>query len=197
MARLGLTDQDAQELAVRFAGSAHPEGSPDADPLTSIEALQLWLSDAGIVPVDATVPKSWPARRQLMAEAYRLRASVESLFSAVSRRRPVAEAVLYNLNRVLALAMRTSRLSGDEGAWTLEQHHDRSHPLASLFSIAEGAALVVTQTDARRLRRCAAKDCSAWFVDTSKGGRRRWCSMERCGNRSKAARYRARHGVSD
>jgi predicted RNA-binding Zn ribbon-like protein len=41
-----------------------------------------------------------------------------------------------------------------------------------------------------RLRRCAA--CHAFFLDDSRGGRRRWCSMERCGNRAKVAGYRSR-----
>jgi predicted RNA-binding Zn ribbon-like protein len=30
------------------------------------------------------------------------------------------------------------------------------------------------------------------FIDRSRPGRRRWCSMERCGNRDKTARYRQR-----
>jgi predicted RNA-binding Zn ribbon-like protein len=30
------------------------------------------------------------------------------------------------------------------------------------------------------------------FIDHSRPGRRRWCSMERCGNRAKTARYRQR-----
>ena len=43
---------------------------------------------------------------------------------------------------------------------------------------------------ARDLRRC--DGCSAYFLDDSRGRRRRWCSMERCGNRAKVAGYRAR-----
>jgi predicted RNA-binding Zn ribbon-like protein len=30
------------------------------------------------------------------------------------------------------------------------------------------------------------------FVDTSRPGKRRWCSMELCGNRKKTATYRRR-----
>jgi len=41
-----------------------------------------------------------------------------------------------------------------------------------------------------RLRECEA--CTWLFLDTSRGGRRRWCSMATCGNRAKARRhYRA------
>jgi len=36
-----------------------------------------------------------------------------------------------------------------------------------------------------RIRVCAADDCGLLFVDASRPGRRRWCSMEWCGNRAK------------
>ena len=52
------------------------------------------------------------------------------------------------------------------------------------------AAHLVADADPSRVRRCAASDCGAWFLDTSKGGRRKWCSMAACGNRAKAARHR-------
>lgn len=40
-----------------------------------------------------------------------------------------------------------------------------------------------------RIRSCEHDDCTLWFVDTSKAGRRRWCTMDRCGNRAKAQRH--------
>jgi predicted RNA-binding Zn ribbon-like protein len=43
-----------------------------------------------------------------------------------------------------------------------------------------------------RIRACAAGDCGLLFVDASRPGRRRWCSMEWCGNRAK---MRARSGA--
>lgn len=36
-----------------------------------------------------------------------------------------------------------------------------------------------------RIRICAADDCGLLFVDTSRPGRRRWCSMQWCGDRQK------------
>ena len=42
------------------------------------------------------------------------------------------------------------------------------------------------------LRWCAGEDCTRPFVDRSRGHRRRWCGMAGCGDRAKAAAYRAR-----
>lgn len=66
-------------------------------------------------------------------------------------------------------------------------------PLAALTPIALSAVEVAFGVAPARLRECDGEDCVRWFVDISKGGRRRWCSMARCGNRAKAARYRKRH----
>lgn len=42
------------------------------------------------------------------------------------------------------------------------------------------------------LRRCQGEDCHRLYLDTSRGGRRRWCSGEVCGNRERVARHRRR-----
>ncbi|MBE2315827.1 CGNR zinc finger domain-containing protein [Solirubrobacter sp. CPCC 204708] len=45
-----------------------------------------------------------------------------------------------------------------------------------------------------RVRPCANDECVLWFLDTSRPGTRRWCSMAACGNRDKAMRHgRVRH----
>ena len=44
--------------------------------------------------------------------------------------------------------------------------------------------------------RHAAEDCGWLFLDTSRSGRRRWCSMQSCGNRAKARRFYARATAS-
>lgn len=43
-----------------------------------------------------------------------------------------------------------------------------------------------------RIRQCEAKPCAILFVDFSRSGDRRWCSMASCGNKAKVAEYRRR-----
>jgi predicted RNA-binding Zn ribbon-like protein len=47
--------------------------------------------------------------------------------------------------------------------------------------------LVSRQPD--RIRRCAHPACNLYFFDISRNGTRRWCSMDGCGSRTKAARH--------
>ncbi|MER7670690.1 CGNR zinc finger domain-containing protein [Kitasatospora sp. NPDC096128] len=59
-------------------------------------------------------------------------------------------------------------------------------------TLARDAIALLTGPHADRIRECRAHDCQLLFVDTSRPGRRRWCSMERCGNRNKVRALRAR-----
>jgi predicted RNA-binding Zn ribbon-like protein len=62
----------------------------------------------------------------------------------------------------------------------------------ALAALARDGIAVIARR-ASDLRRC--EGCDAYFIDDSRGRRRRWCSMERCGNRAKVAGHRARRGL--
>jgi predicted RNA-binding Zn ribbon-like protein len=60
-----------------------------------------------------------------------------------------------------------------------------------LKRIALSALDLLRSAQPRRLKRCASPDSCGWlFYDDSKGGQRRWCSMEACGTLDKMRRYR-------
>ncbi|MFI0448553.1 CGNR zinc finger domain-containing protein [Actinomadura sp. 6N118] len=61
-----------------------------------------------------------------------------------------------------------------------------------LGAAAHEAIDLLTGPHRDRVRECAASNCLLLFVDTSRPGKRRWCSMERCGNRNKVNAYRTR-----
>ncbi len=57
-------------------------------------------------------------------------------------------------------------------------------------AFAWAAADLVTRPDVTRVRTCPGRGCGWVFLDTS--GRRRWCSMQWCGNRAKVRAHAAR-----
>jgi len=62
---------------------------------------------------------------------------------------------------------------------------------AMLSTIAADALLLLSDEKRQRLRRCP--DCQMLFLDTSRPGKRVWCSSSSgCGNRAKVRRHRAR-----
>lgn len=61
-----------------------------------------------------------------------------------------------------------------------------------LSTVARDAVDLLTGPYAERIRMCAGDRCHLLYVDTSRPGRRRWCSMEHCGNRHKVRAHRVR-----
>lgn len=59
--------------------------------------------------------------------------------------------------------------------------------------VAQSAIELATSSSFGRVKACASQDgCQYLFVDTSKNGSRRWCSMTDCGNQAKSRRLTAR-----
>ncbi len=61
-----------------------------------------------------------------------------------------------------------------------------------LSTVARDAIDLLTGPMAARIRQCAGPTCALIFVDSSRPGQRRWCSMDRCGNIDKQRALRAR-----
>jgi predicted RNA-binding Zn ribbon-like protein len=125
--------------------------------------------------------------------AVRLQAAIWGAADALVDGRPVAEADREVLNELATQPGLVPRLlPGPTRTWVGVQG------VRSLMSsVAQDAIDVLGGPRAARLKRCEGSRCSLLFVDTSRSGRRRWCSMERCGNRSKVAAHRRRRKESE
>ncbi|WP_319942960.1 CGNR zinc finger domain-containing protein [Nocardia aurantia] len=66
---------------------------------------------------------------------------------------------------------------------------------AALAAIARSAIELLGSPDRSRVKQCGRDTCTRLYVDTSRGGSRRWCDMAGCGNRAKSAAFRQRHGA--
>ncbi|CAN5301870.1 CGNR zinc finger domain-containing protein [soil metagenome] len=62
----------------------------------------------------------------------------------------------------------------------------------ALSTLARDAVEILGESGDERLRRCHAQDCRMVFHDESRTNNRRWCSMQRCGNRAKVRAHRER-----
>lgn len=62
----------------------------------------------------------------------------------------------------------------------------------ALAAVAHDAIDLLAGPQVDKVRECAEETCSILFVDASRPGKRRWCSMNRCGNKVKKAAFRNR-----
>lgn len=68
----------------------------------------------------------------------------------------------------------------------------RGNAAEQVATIAGQAVELFGGADAARIRQCEGNGCAILFLDQSRSGHRRWCSMEGCGNRAKAEAFRRR-----
>ena len=59
--------------------------------------------------------------------------------------------------------------------------------------VVDAFVALVTSERIDRLSQCSGPRCGWLFIDQSPGRRRRWCSMQECGNRDKVRRFRSRN----
>lgn len=100
------------------------------------------------------------------------------------------------LNELLAAHPVRPRVSGhDTSDWHLHVSDDGAPVSSALISEALfGLALLSTDSDIRRLGRCASNSCDQAFVDTSDNSSRRFCST-RCATRENVAALRRRRAL--
>lgn len=63
---------------------------------------------------------------------------------------------------------------------------------AALSTVARDTVTLLGSPLLARVKQCENPVCTLLFLDDSQARRRRWCSMERCGNLAKVAGYRSR-----
>lgn len=163
--------------------------------LVSYDALLAWCRRCGIIGAATATElerQAFQAPDQaaaVLAEAVALREALHNLAMATRQGKAAKPADLDILNRCLLRYPegRTVAPAGQGFAWKF--HGDGialGSPLGAIARI--GAELLVTAEPAS-IRCCAGPGCGWLFHDTSPNKRRRWCSMESCGNRAKARRH--------
>ncbi|WP_026120009.1 CGNR zinc finger domain-containing protein [Nocardiopsis potens] len=128
-----------------------------------------------------------------LTAARRVRDAIMRMAQAVLRGDPLGAEDVAEVNRAAAAPpLAPSITPGGARAWALPA--DASQALST---VARDAVELFTGRFADRIRECAGQRCRLVFVDTSRPGRRRWCAMERCGNRSKVRALRTRRASEE
>lgn len=149
--------------------------------------LGLWLARAELLPAPMRVS------RAVLTEARDLREAIDAgVRSVVAGGTPPAEAVAL-IDDWLVHAGPRPALVLDDDEIRLGERAPADSPRRALGTIALDAARMLGLPDERaRVRICSSETCSARFYDRSPSARRRWCSMQACGNVAKARRHRER-----
>ncbi|WP_415400864.1 CGNR zinc finger domain-containing protein [Tateyamaria sp. SN3-11] len=147
--------------------------------------LAQWLQEVGLnCPVD-----TWT--KVEFAKLHQLRDALAQVSNAVIEHTEVNPDAIALINTHLLNHRSDLRLSKNTHGFQVSKRDLPLSASALMGLIAFTAAEMFASTDSKRLKVCAHTDCVLVFKDISKSGKRRWCSMDTCGNRSKVAAFRS------
>jgi predicted RNA-binding Zn ribbon-like protein len=146
--------------------------------LNTPDDLARWLVSAGMA---SSKPRT---TAKDLATARVLRESIYVLAGKPSGAK--AQAARETLNRIAADTAAAPQLQTN-GTMRLEGNAG-----ALLVTLAREAVQLFGSDAAKLIRQCGSRSCTLYFVDNSRRGDRRWCSMSACGNKAKVSEFRRR-----
>jgi predicted RNA-binding Zn ribbon-like protein len=172
------SSHQSEELFVEFANASW----------RTDDELRSWLTTAGLGSAD---PSPSSVARELPAFVT-LRVLVQSIASRADAGLPPTQDQVSSLNQLMRDGPQHHELIADPGrtAFTVVATGETLDQARS--AIALSLARFLAEDGPGRLGLCASETCRWLFVDRSAAGRRRWCDMRICGNRSKVRRHRER-----
>lgn len=189
----------AGRLSLDFIRTLRHRGHEDAvEELSDLTAVAAWVTQFGPCPAPLETLQS-PATESDMATpadalARDLREAVYQMILAARGPGGAASCPVgarRTVNEIAALPVHSPQMD-----WTGKLTWETSAPFHATFAlIARDALDLVTSEAITRVHDCANPGCGAMFLDSSRPGTRRWCSMNTCGNQSKKTTLRARHSA--
>jgi predicted RNA-binding Zn ribbon-like protein len=167
--------------------------------LTHYNVLARWAVHAGVISGDHAARLRQLAEEQPeAAEAARVRATalrevMYRLLLSTIRHEAHDDADLATFNEALVDAPARSQIIHEDGNYVWQFTDEVVSLDDPLWRVLWAVADLLTSDQLARVKLCEGDDCGWVFLDTSRNGSRRWCSMADCGNRAKANRYYQRH----
>lgn len=166
------------DLCLDFANTRYWRGQDTpTETLKEPADLGAWLK----------TPKPPPQKE--FEQALALRETIHRLFDALAQGKAAGGRDFEDLNAALSAAppRRMLRRGKDGYDWDLDMKSGTA--LALLAPVLWSAGDLLASAKLAKVRRCANPECLYLFIDESRAGRRRWCTMSSCGNRAKAKRH--------
>lgn len=165
--------------ALDFAATLRARRSLRFEMFATPDRLDAWYVESGVV--DAITPGE-------QADVDRATAVREAVYRLITARRLGED---YD-PEALALVNSTARTPSAVPQLTAAGRRTEATPAEALSTVARRAVELLSGPDVPLLKECGNPECTRVYIDRSRGMRRQWCGMESCGNKIKAAAYRAR-----
>ncbi|MEU5311452.1 ABATE domain-containing protein [Streptomyces sp. NPDC021562] len=165
--------------ALDFAATLRARRSTRFEMFVTPERLNAWYLESGLVDTIT------PAEGDDVREATAVREAVYRLVTDRRLGEGFDPEALETVNAAARKSPVTPQLT-ENGRLT------EATPEQALATVARQAVELLSGPDVPLMKECGNPECTRVYIDRSRGMRRQWCGMESCGNKIKAAAYRAR-----
>lgn len=123
------------------------------------------------------------------ASAIAFRSELRKMAKAMASNKTVPDSAVAAVNDVLRRGAAYEQVIPSGRGFARRAYRAVHDPADLLVPVAEDAADLLCEGNRGRVRKCENPACILFFHDQSRNGTRRWCSMDLCGNRAKAAAH--------
>jgi predicted RNA-binding Zn ribbon-like protein len=188
------------QLALDFLNTRPVQNGEPQELLPDVSALLRWFRATELLSARefVTLQQQWddsPRARRTMEEIRKLREALRKEVVAWEAGGKLHRTTIEKLNGLLTIHPMLARIIETDNRPRIDLSFEVRQPEDLFAPLAHSAAKLFTEADRSRVRQCG--ECVLHFLDTSKKGTRRWCSMQLCGNRLKVAAYARRQRNAD
>jgi predicted RNA-binding Zn ribbon-like protein len=170
----------------RFDGS-------NRDHLQSFNDLIYWarkakmIDSGGSASLEKLANGNERKAKDFFTEAIQLRSLIYSLFHPVSQQQRLKASDLEQFNKLVSKYFPFLQLAVERDGFAEQWNFESNHFYSITAPIVKSAYELLLSDKLHRVKQCP--NCGWLFLDTTKNGKRRWCSMQDCGSAVKALEY--------
>ena len=187
-------------LSLDFINTKIIENGELKDLLTDFTDLAAWAVAADLLKKSKAerLVDEWTDSAEIndaFARAIEFRGILREMAANLASGKTVSKRAIAAINREIQNQSGSIEIRRTENGFEKSFRADYRTPRQLLAPVAESAADLLCYGIPAHIKKCENPECVLYFYDRTKNHSRRWCSMQACGNRHKAAAFYRRGKV--
>lgn len=184
-----MTDKhnNDENFAIELANTIRIVHGQETDLIKDSQSFISWLQSKNLIEdTDKVISSEFDKLFTKMIES---RTVIRNILKQISEVSYVEQQVLDDINSILKNIHIHIQINNLNGKLVKSFNTDSNFSSKILLSLYNSLIDLLVDYDLERIKQCASNSCTLFFIDTSKNKKKKWCSMQTCGNREKAARH--------
>ncbi|MBV7530120.1 CGNR zinc finger domain-containing protein [Chitinophaga sp. sic0106] len=185
-------------LCLDFCNTVSNRNKPEpGDYLAGFRDITVWYDHIKGMPAKSIqtlerIARDYPAKAaQVFDKSIQLRELLYRLFGTIAKNKQPDQADLTTLTGYISDAYMNMALSWDKQSKVVAPDFNAPALEQVIWRIADSALELLSAPQLAQVKECPA--CGWLFLDKSRNGSRRWCSMSTCGDVHKVTRFQQRN----